>query len=119
MIGLLGQTGTLIARSQTGPEDEYGQPTWVTLEVPVRYHAQPRSGQELIGAASAGLTTWVGWFEPDTPVDTADALLGDNGLAFEFDGPGRPWYHPVTTAQWYIEADLTRIERPETEESSS
>jgi hypothetical protein len=119
VAGLFNMTGVLLARSQTGPEDEGGTPTWETVAVPVRCNVQPRSGIELLTAASAGITTWVGFFPPDTVVDTADALVLDNGWSFELEGPPRPWPHPLTTEVWYSEVDLKRIDRPEFEEESS
>jgi hypothetical protein len=118
LLSLLSQPGSLVQRSQTGPEDEYGTPTWVEVNTPIVCHVQPRTSEELLQAASAGITTWKGWFPAGTLVDPADALLLDDGRQFEFVGPPRPWVNPTTGTEQFIESDLNRVERPEGEESS-
>lgn len=124
LLSLLSQPGALVQRSQTGPEDEYGSPTWVTSSVPIMCHVQPAptgstlETAELVDVASAGITIWKGWFPAGTLVDPADALLLDDGRMFEFVGPPRPWVNPSTGLEHHVEASLKRIERFEEEESS-
>lgn len=117
IANLLTQPGVLIIRNQTGSEDEYGTPTWTTDEVSVMCHVQPRTSQELVEAAGAGITGWRGWFPPFSLIEPADALLLDDGRQFEFVGPPRPWVNPSLNVEQHVEADLQRVER-EAEESS-
>jgi hypothetical protein len=123
LLALLSQPGVIVARSQTGPEDVYGTPTWENVDVPVRCHVQPApSGanaehSELEEAASAGVSVWKGWFPAGTLLDPADAVLLDDGRKFEVVGPPRPWVNPSTGTEQFVEVSLKRVERFEEEES--
>ena len=112
---MLSTPGTLVQRSQTGPEDEYGSPTWVTVSIPVMCHVQPKSSEELVSLV-AGKGTWNGFFPEGAPIDHVDALLAI-GRTFEFDGPSRPWNSPITDLA-LVAADLIEIRQSEDEESS-
>jgi hypothetical protein len=112
---MLSTPGTLVQRSQTGPEDEYGSPTWETVSIPIMCNLQPKTSEELV-SLSAGKGTWNGFFFEGAPIDHADALLAI-GREFEFDGPSRPWNSPISNLA-LVAADLIEIRRVAAEESS-
>ena len=125
LLSLLSQPGSLVQRSQTGPEDVYGTPTWVSVPTPIMCHVQPTptgadaENAELEEAASAGISVWKGWFPAGSLLDAADALLLDDGRQFEFVGPPRPWVNPSTGTEQFVEAHLKRVERFEVESGES
>ena len=116
MMTLLSEKGVLVMRSQTGPEDDYGNPTWVTTETPVTCNVQPRDSTENYPMPKG---TWQGWFPPGTPVDQSDALWLDDGRRFEIDGPARPWVNPRTSQEHHVEVDLIRAADAEDESEES
>ena len=125
LLSLLSQSGALIQRSQTGPEDEYGTPTWETVSTDIMCHIQPApsganaENAELEEAASAGISVWKGWFPAGTLLNAADGLLLDDGRQFEFVGPARPWLNPSSNSEIFVEASLKRVERIAQESDSS
>jgi hypothetical protein len=116
---LMTQAASLAARTQDGPADEYGSPTWRTTLTAITPGVlfQPRTSEEL--AAVAGLTQWQGFLPSGLVVDTADGVLMGDGRWFELSGPPRPHTNPRTGVVSHIEVDADLMDRPEWVEESS
>jgi hypothetical protein len=115
-VRFLVERGRLAQRSQTGPPDIYGTPTWVTTYADVHCLMQPRSSEELL---VEGMTKWAAFFPAGTEVGAVDGVLMDDGRWFEVHGPARPHLNPRTGLVSHVEADAELSDRPAWAEESS
>jgi hypothetical protein len=102
---LITQSCVVTARSQTGPPDTYGTPTWVEVEASDLVHVQPVSSDE-VEDRPAGKLTHRGFFRPLSAVGHADRVTLASGQSWEVDGPARLWTNPRTLVDVYQEVDL-------------
>ena len=98
----------MVNRSQTGPEDSQGTPTWVD-DPPVveKWNIQPRTSEDLV-ARPASKATHIG-FGPFTTAATHKSKVVWSGRDFEVDGAPRMWVNPRTRAESKCELDLLEI----------
>lgn len=107
MISRLGQPTKVINRSQAGPEDSQGTPTWVDADPVVEsWHVQPRTSDDLY-ARPASKATHRGFGPFDTVADHKSKLVW-SGRVFEVDGEPRVWVNPRTGSPHHCEVDLVR-----------
>jgi hypothetical protein len=114
---LLRQHAQLVNRTQDGPPDIYGDPTWTeeTIDLdpsnpssPGGVHVQPVSSEEL-ATLPDGRIRWRAWLPPTvTPRGTSRLVLA-SGLEAEIVGPPRTWTDPRTTRAHHIEVDLAEV----------
>lgn len=116
---LLFQAAVLTERTQTGPDDEYGTPTWETTEFVFApsgpnggVHIQPVSSAEIADRPD-GRFTHRAWWKGKLPTSTAKLTVA-TGQTWEVVGPPREWTNP-RTGDSYVEVDLVGFEGPEEE----
>jgi len=86
--GLLVQAGTIVRRTQTGPEDRYNEPTWEETSQAVScYVEQRKPSEETIGRTTA-IGEYLGVFPAGTLVDASDELIVG---AHRYKVVGPPW----------------------------
>lgn len=114
----LWSNGSLGSRTQDGPPDEFGTPTWQISWTPILVAAMPRSSEEIAEAGGAGVTRWRAWYVPADGTDPAGLVAGagdtialGDGREFEVDGPARDWLNPRTKVTDFVEADVERVTR--------
>lgn len=108
VTALMRQEALVVRRTQTGPDDAYGTPTWEETTTAVLCHIQPgRSGE--VADRPAGRVDYTGWFPPETNIGTSDRLVMATGLELEVAGPARQWTNPRTLDVAYLAVDLTHI----------
>jgi len=107
--------GTLGSRTQTGPVDDFGSPTWVETSTAINVAVFPRTAEELL---PGGATTWRGFYVPadgsdpaSLVADAGDRIITGDGRSFEVDGPGRDWLNPRTKTTDFVEVDLEKVDR--------
>jgi len=105
---LLRQQAQIVRRTQDGPDDEYGDPTWQTTVVEVYCHVQPVSSDELDGLPD-GRIRWRCWLPADTSIGASDRLVLAVGLEAEVFGPAREWTDPRTATVHHLEVDLAEV----------
>lgn len=111
---LLTQEAVLTLRTQTGPDDEFGTPTWVETTQNVDVYVWPVDSSE-IEARPSGRFTHRAAAVGITP-KAYDALTLATGQSWEVDGPAMTYTNPRTAAEFVI-FDLVGYEFEE--ESSS
>jgi len=112
----LNQTGTLIGRTQTGPMDRYGTPTWEESTAAVACWVYPIDTAEVEDRA-AGRFTHRAFFPPGTVVD-GFAQLQVDGQQWDLDGPPLRWVNPRDGEEKFVVVDLVGFTDIEAEESS-
>lgn len=108
-VRLIRQECVIVHRSQTGPADEYGAPTWEESEADALIHVQPvdftNLNSELVDRP-AGRLTHTGYLLAATEISHADKVILATGQTWEVDGPPRIWFHPLTGEAVYQVVDL-------------
>lgn len=106
---LLTQECVITPRTQTGPDDDYGAPTWVDgTPVAERFHVQPIRGEELANRPGFR-ATYRAWFRHTSIVAVHYEVTAATGQDWEVEGKPRLWVNPRTLRS-YLEADLTEVE---------
>jgi len=97
------------ARSQTGPADTYGTPTWVE-ESPVAFTMwrRPKTVDELAERPDSR-SVYIGFWTADLGATSHDRLDLANGESYEIEGVPRHHINP-RTGDGYYEADLITYE---------
>lgn len=114
---LLRQQAQLINRTQDGPADIYGDPTWTETIIdlnpidpasPGGVHVQPLTSEELTEIPD-GRIRWRAWLPLGvTPAATSRLVLA-TGLEGEIVGPPRLWVNPRTNTAHHQEVDLAEV----------
>ena len=108
---LLPYAATLLRREQTGPDDEYGNPTWLEVGEPVRVEIQANSQTEDLDGA-VQITAWRVFLPPTVPPAGWDGIRLDTGpLAgetFELVGDAAPYAPAVSGALHHFEVNVRR-----------
>jgi hypothetical protein len=100
---------TLVTRTQDGPPDEYGNPTWTEVERPTMCELQQAGATEEIGDAVQA-SRWRVFLPADAPVRGWDAIRLDDGTLLELAGDAWPVRNLLTDAVSHVEAEALRIE---------
>lgn len=95
----------IVHRSQNGPRDDFGQPTWLETETEALCAVFP-VGSDEVADRPAGRFTHRAFLLPGTLVFSNDSLVMADGRSWEVDGPARMWQHPRTLENVYQEVDL-------------
>lgn len=113
---LINQPCVITDRSQTGPPDAFGTPTWVEEDTDDLIHVQPVSSEE-VEDRPAGKLTHRGFLRPTSVVRHTNKIGLVGGQSWEVDGPARIWTHPRTLENMYQEVDLVGYAVAEEESS--
>jgi hypothetical protein len=101
---------TLLVRTQDGPPDLYGNPTWQEAQVQTVCELQQvGSREELDGAVQ--ITTWRVWLPPGAPVrgwNALDVTAGPHVGRYELEGDAAPVAPPTGDAVHHVEASVRR-----------
>jgi hypothetical protein len=101
--------GTLLRRTQTGPPDEYGDPTWEEVGEPTVCELQQEVGYEASGGA-VQLSTWRLFLPPTAPPTGWDAVqLAGSGAIYALEGDAWLARNPRTGADSHVEARVRRL----------
>jgi hypothetical protein len=106
-VRLMTRQGTLLHRSQDGAPDEYGDPSWVTVEQGAALELQQEVSYEAEGGALQ-LSTWRLFLPPYLGVDGWDAVDID-GEVYELEGDAWLARNPRTGENTHIEARVRRL----------
>ena len=104
---LLTLTGTLLRRAQTGPPDEYGDPTWTELGEPIACELQQEVGYDAAGGAIQ-LSTWRVFLPPTTPPTGWDGIT-IGAVTYELEGDAWLARNPRTGIDSHVEARVRRL----------
>jgi hypothetical protein len=112
---LLSLTGTVVAVTDTGEPDEYGDPTTETTEATVAYWMTRRGGASNQAEKVGGDGDWQdGEFQlylpPDTTITGRDRFRDCDGVTYEVAGPTFTHRNPRTTTAAYVSATLRRVD---------
>jgi hypothetical protein len=105
---LLNQTALVINRSQTGPVDEYGTPTWTESEFVTSCHVQPISTEEM-AARPADRVRYRAWFPADTAIGASDRIVLASGLEAEVVGSALAWFNPRNRVESHLVVELADV----------
>ena len=100
---LINLDGALVTVSQSGPVDDYNNPTDETVSTAVKcWYEQVQAGEDTVDTDQQSETHRL-FFRAGTTVTALDRLTV-NGLTFEVQGP--PWtvVHPRTDQTTHVEA---------------
>jgi hypothetical protein len=100
---------TLLARTQDGPPDEYGNPTWVEAEQPTRCELQQAGASEELGDA-VQVARWRLFLPADAPARGWDAIRLDDGTVLQLAGDAWPVRNLLTDTVSHVEAEVLRVE---------
>lgn len=118
---LIRQQCVITTRTQTGPPDEFGSPTWEETDTADLIHIQPvtapSTGETM--ERPGGRLTHKGFLRPSSNIGHADKVTLATGQQWDVDGAPRLWTHPRTLQDVYIEVDLVGFTELDDEESSS
>jgi hypothetical protein len=105
---LLNRTCTLVIRSASAEEDDYGNAIEDESSVETVCEIQQRQRSETADEGELSDTSWLGVFPAGTDLRTADAVIVE-GLG-QFELVGDPWTarNPRTQAESHVEATLRR-----------
>lgn len=106
---LLNRPCTILRRSESGSEDDYGNEIPDEQQVETVCELQQRSRQEPGNEGELSDTSWLAIFPAGTELDTGDGLLVDDQ---KYEMVGDPWIarNPRTRAVSHVEATLRRTE---------
>jgi len=104
---LMTRTAVLLQREQDGPVDEYGNPTWTEVGVPVACELQQESAYEDEGGVLQ-LTTWRLYLPASAPSSGWDALQLGSEL-YELEGDAWLARNPRTQLDSHVEARVRRL----------
>jgi hypothetical protein len=113
---LINQSCVITSRSQDGPPDEFGTPSWTETTTTALIHVQPVASDE-IEDRPAGRFTHRGWVLPTTTINHESKVTLETGQSWDVDGPPKLWTHPVSLDDWYQEVDLVGYAIDEEESS--
>ena len=102
---LIRQPCVITIRTQTGPPDEFGTPTWQETDTPSVIHVQPVSSEE-VEDRPAGRFTHRGYLKVDADVPHSSKITLVSGQSWEVDGPPQVWHNPRTGRDEYQVVDL-------------
>jgi hypothetical protein len=100
---------TLVARTQDGPPDEYGNPTWQEAEQPTRCELQQAGASESLGDA-VQVARYRVFLPADAPARGWDVLRLADGTVLQIDGDAWPVRNLLTDTVSHVEAEVTRVE---------
>jgi hypothetical protein len=100
---------TLLTRTQDGPEDEYGNPTWQEDERPSVCELQQAGATEELGDAVQA-ARYRCFLPADAPVRGWDGIRLEDGTVLELAGDAWPVRNLLTDAVSHVEADVLRVE---------
>jgi hypothetical protein len=104
---LMNRPATLLSRTQDGPDDEYGNPTWTEVAAATTCELQQEVGWEAEGGVIQ-LSTWRVFLPAGTPADGWDAVNVDGDL-YELEGDAWPARNPRTKNFTHVEARVRRL----------
>lgn len=107
LTDLLSRSMTIVARSDTGDTDEYGNPVPTEAATTVLGELQQVRRDEPGDQGELSDTHWLLILPAGTSIDTGDAVICD-GEIYEVVGDPWPARNPRTGAQSHIEATLRR-----------
>jgi hypothetical protein len=100
----------LLKRTQDGPPDEYGNPSWQEVEQPTMCEIQQSGSREELGAA-VQISTWRVFLPPDAPARGWDALrLTADGTVYELSGDAWPVRNLLSNQVSHVEGTVTKVE---------
>lgn len=105
---------TLLLRGPSEAIDDFGDAVREAQEVEAVWELQQRSAAESPEGVSD--TVWVGFFLPEIPLATVDAIRDPELGSFELDGDPWPVRDPLTEEQSHIEV---RVRRASAQEAGS
>lgn len=106
---LMTMTCVIQHRGQTGAEDEFGTPTYVTTTTESACYLEQRRRDDVRSEGDdIGLQEWWLFLPPNTPLDDNDRV-DTLGQTFEVAGP--PWdaWNPTHTVVSHIECTLRKV----------
>lgn len=119
---LLRSEATIIQRTQTGPDDDFGTPTWEETEIVMSpdnanggVHVQPAVSDEVEDRPAGRFTHRAWWLRE--PATSLDRLILSTGQTWDIDGPPRVWVNP-RNGRSYTEVDLVGYDDIITDEES-
>lgn len=100
---------TLLARTQDGPLDEYGNPTWQAAEQPTVCELQQAGSSEALDGA-VQVARWRLFLPADAPARGWDGIRLADGTVLELAGDAWPVRNLLTDTVSHVEADVLRVE---------
>jgi hypothetical protein len=100
---------TLLTRTQDGPADEYGNPTWTAVERPTVCELQLASAVEAVGD-TVQVARFRAFLPADAPARGWDGIRLDDGTVLELAGDAWPVRNLLTDTVSHVEADVVRVE---------
>jgi len=109
VTALLRTPCTLLARTQDGPPDGYGDPTWTEAEQATVCELQQAGSLEANGDALQ-VARFRLFLPPDAPARGWDAIRLDDGTVLELTGDAWPVRNLLTDTVSHVEAEVLRVE---------
>lgn len=105
---LLNTTCTIVRRSASEKEDDYGNLIPTEEEVETVCYVEQKQRDEQAEGEPAG-ERWLGIFPPGTGLDPNDSVTVDGLGSFEVFGPPWPARNPRTQSESHVEATLLKV----------
>lgn len=105
---LLNRRAWVLRRSDSGAEDDYGNPIPSEERTEVVCEVQQRRADE-VTEGEVSDAEWLGVFPAGTAFDTGDAIEVEGLGTFEVDGAPWPARNPRTQTESHVEATLKRV----------
>ena len=99
---------TLLARTQDGPADEYGNPTWQEAEQETRCGIEQAGASEELGDA-VQVTRWRVYLPADAPAEGWDVIRLANGTTLQLAGNAWPVRNFRTDEISHVEAEAVEV----------
>lgn len=106
---LLTRTCTIISRSSSGEEDDYGNDIQTETVTQTVCDIQQRQRDEPGDQGEVSVTGWLLILPPSTTLRTGDSVVIDGGHEYEVVGDPWPAYSPLTRTEHHVEASVSRV----------
>lgn len=106
--GLLNQELTIVHRSQTGPEDRDGTPTWVETRTTAYGYKESVKSREYTDERDTQVEKSLLILPANVSIDKSDAIEMD-GITYQIDGKPERLYNPRTHSEHHVECYLQEV----------